>query len=92
MIVICGEHTEASPGMSAEIRIAQEEKTPYFLLWGRRESLCTKPTGAKSRRRDVPLDARGPAGPGRLCVPPSARAGADPRGLREHRTAERVNP
>ena len=48
MIVICGEHSEASQCMSAEIRIAQEEKTPYFLLWGRRAEMCTKPVGAKS--------------------------------------------
>ena len=32
----------------AELRIAQEEQKPYFLLWGRREIMCTKPTGAKS--------------------------------------------
>ena len=48
VIVICGEHTEASPCMSAELRIAQEEHTPYFLLWGRRGMSCTKPVGAKS--------------------------------------------
>ena len=48
VIVICGEHTEASPGMTAELRIAQEEHTPYFLLWGRRGMACTKPVGAKS--------------------------------------------
>jgi hypothetical protein len=48
VIVICGEHSDASPGMSAELRIAQEEKTPYFLLWGRRGSKCTKPIGAKA--------------------------------------------
>ena len=48
VIVICGEHSEASQGMSAEIRIAQEEKTPYFLLWGRGGAMCTKPIGAKS--------------------------------------------
>ena len=47
VIVICGEHTEASPRVSAELRIAQEEQKPYFLLWGRRESMCTKPVGAK---------------------------------------------
>ncbi len=47
VIVICGEHTESSPRMSAELRIAQEESTPYFLLWGRRGMLCTKPVGAK---------------------------------------------
>jgi hypothetical protein len=47
VIVICGEHTEASMSVSAELRIAQEEKTPYFLLWGRRDLMCTKPIGAK---------------------------------------------
>jgi hypothetical protein len=48
MIVICGEHSEASQSMSAEIRIAQEEQTPYFLLWGRGGAMCKKPIGAKS--------------------------------------------
>jgi hypothetical protein len=48
MIVICGEHTAASQCMGVELRIAQEEHTPYFLLWGRRGSMCTKPIGAKS--------------------------------------------
>jgi hypothetical protein len=49
VIVICGEHTEASPRVSAELRIAQEEQKPYFLLWGRRESMCTKPNAAKPK-------------------------------------------
>ena len=48
VIFICSEHTEASASMSSEIRIAQQEQTPYFLLWGRREIMCTKPLGAKS--------------------------------------------
>ena len=48
VIVICGEHTDASMGVFAELRIAQEEKKPYFLLWGRREIMCTKPIGAKT--------------------------------------------
>jgi len=48
VIVICGEHTDASVGILAELRIAQEEQKPYFLLWGRRDSMCTKPAGAKS--------------------------------------------
>jgi hypothetical protein len=48
MIVICGEHSHASQCMSDEVRIAQEEGTPYFLLWGRREVSCTKPIGAKN--------------------------------------------
>jgi hypothetical protein len=47
VIVICGVHTAASPVVSAELRIAQEERKPYFLLWGRREAMCTKPVGAK---------------------------------------------
>jgi hypothetical protein len=45
-IVICGEHTEASPDVHAEFLIAIEEETPYFLLWGRRGVMCTKPIGA----------------------------------------------
>ena len=48
VIFICSEHTEASANMSAELRIAQQEQTPYFLLWGRREIMCTKPLGAKT--------------------------------------------
>lgn len=48
VVVICSEHTKTSTGMSAELRIAQEEQTPYLLLWGRRESMCTKPSAAKS--------------------------------------------
>jgi len=47
VIVICGKHTEGSAQVSAEIRIAQEEQKPYFLLWGRREAMCTRPTGAR---------------------------------------------
>jgi len=47
MIVICGEHTEASAVVRDELLIAQERETPYFLLWGRRDSMCTKPSGAK---------------------------------------------
>jgi hypothetical protein len=48
MIVICGEHSDVSSCMTDEIRIAQEEGTPYFLLWGRREAMCTKPIGARN--------------------------------------------
>ena len=47
VIVICGEHTKVSKGVKAELCIAQQEGTPYFLLWGRREIMCTKPIGAK---------------------------------------------
>jgi hypothetical protein len=48
VVVICGEHTNASPRVAAELRIAREEGKPYLLLWGRREMMCTKPEGAKS--------------------------------------------
>ncbi len=48
VIVICGEHTDVSPRVSAELRIAREQQKPYFLLWGRPEIPCTKPAGAKS--------------------------------------------
>ena len=48
VIVICGKHTRASTCVSAELLIAREERTPYFLLWGRREIMCTKPIGAKA--------------------------------------------
>jgi hypothetical protein len=47
VIVICGQHTDRSGRVGAELRITQEEKRPYFLLWGRREPMCTKPTTAK---------------------------------------------
>jgi len=47
VIVICGEHTESSPSVGNEFRIALEEDKPYVLLWGRREIMCTKPPGAK---------------------------------------------
>jgi hypothetical protein len=47
VVVICGEHTDGSESMAAELRIAQEEGKPYLLLWGRRELMCTKPDSAK---------------------------------------------
>lgn len=48
VIVICGEHTDTASGVNAEIKIAQEEKVPYFLLWGRNNKKCRKPNAAKS--------------------------------------------
>lgn len=44
---ICGEHTDTATGVSAELLIAQEEKKPYFLLWGRANKTCKKPKTAK---------------------------------------------
>jgi hypothetical protein len=48
LVVICGEHTDESAGVSAELKIAQEEQKPYLLLWGRRASMCKKPRGARA--------------------------------------------
>jgi hypothetical protein len=48
VIVVCGEHTDESPRSQHELKIAQEEEKPYFLLWGRRESMCKRPESAKA--------------------------------------------
>jgi hypothetical protein len=45
---ICGLHTNTATGVSAEVKIAQEEGVDYFLLWGRKDKPCKKPTAAKS--------------------------------------------
>ena len=47
VIVLCGEHTDKATGVSVELRIAQEEGIPYFLLWGRPNKTCKKPAAAK---------------------------------------------
>ncbi len=47
VIVICGEHTEDSVLVHSELRAAQDDEKSYFLLWGRRGTMCTKPIGAK---------------------------------------------
>ena len=46
--VICGEHTDIAAGVSAEVKIAQEEDVNYFLLHGRKDKSCKKPKTAKS--------------------------------------------
>jgi hypothetical protein len=48
VIVICGEKTHTATGVSDEIKLAQEEDIPYFLLNGRAEKTCYKPKAAKS--------------------------------------------
>jgi len=48
VIIICGEHTDTATGVSTELSIAQEEKKPYFLLYGRSSKTCKKPKSAKS--------------------------------------------
>ena len=45
-IVICGEHTHQAKGVAAELTITQEERKPYFLLWGRPYKICHKPAMA----------------------------------------------
>ena len=48
MIVVCGEHTDNTPGINHEITVAQDEDKPYFLLYGRSDKDCKKPSAAKS--------------------------------------------
>jgi hypothetical protein len=48
VIVICGERTNFATGVSEEVKIAQEENIPYFLLWGRSDKTCVAPTTAKN--------------------------------------------
>jgi hypothetical protein len=48
VVVICGEHTHTASGVSAEVKIAQEESVAYFLLAGYSDKNCKKPTAAKS--------------------------------------------
>ena len=45
--IICGEYTDTATGVSAEVKIAQEEEIPYFLLKGRKDKTCEKPNSAK---------------------------------------------
>lgn len=51
VVVICGEHTDTATGVSAELKIAQEEKVSYFLLRGYSDKTCVKPTAAGSGDR-----------------------------------------
>ena len=48
VIVLCGEHAFLAKGMAAELTIAQEKNTPYFLLMAYAHRTCTKPTSAMS--------------------------------------------
>ena len=40
VIVICGKNTDSATGVSAELKIPQEEWVPYFLLYGRANDSC----------------------------------------------------
>ena len=46
VIVICGLHTDTAAGVNAEIKIARDETTPYFLLAGYKDGGNKKPTSA----------------------------------------------
>ena len=46
VIVLCGEYTDSATGVNIEMRIAREEGKSYFLLWGRADKTCKKPTAA----------------------------------------------
>ena len=46
VIVMCGERTHEAEGVAVEVKIAQEEGKPYFLLKGRKDGICTKPATA----------------------------------------------
>ena len=48
VVVLCGKNTHTAAGVSAELKIAQEEGISYFLLWGRSNETCQKPISAKS--------------------------------------------
>lgn len=48
VVVLCGTQTHTASGVSVELTIAREEKKPYFLLKGRADKTCTKPTSAIS--------------------------------------------
>lgn len=48
VIVLCGERTNSATGVDVEVRIAQEERKPHFLLAGYSNRTCVPPLSAKS--------------------------------------------
>ena len=47
VIVICGRHTNKAVGVSAEVEIARETGTPYYLLCGRKSGSVRRPQGTR---------------------------------------------
>lgn len=45
-IVVCGEWTHTATGVADELAITRELRNPYFLLAGRANKSCYKPTSA----------------------------------------------
>ena len=48
VIVLCGTSTHTAKGVAEELAIAREKGKPYFLLAGRSDKACTKPTSARA--------------------------------------------
>lgn len=48
VVIICGVHTDKAIGVSAELKIAQEEGIPYFCLNGRSDKKCIRPQGVRT--------------------------------------------
>ena len=48
VIVICGQHTHTASGVAVELQIAKDLRTPYFLLRGYSDKVCTRPTSAST--------------------------------------------
>lgn len=46
VIVLCGEKTHTASGVAAELTIAREKGTDYFLLAAYSDKTCTKPTSS----------------------------------------------
>ena len=46
LIILCGEYN--ATGVNAEVKLAQEENKPYFLLSGYKDKKCVKPNTAKT--------------------------------------------
>ena len=45
---MCGKDTHTATGVGVEVSIAQDLSRPYFLLKGRSNQTCSKPTTAKT--------------------------------------------
>jgi hypothetical protein len=48
VVFMCGENTHKATGVNAELKMAQEEAIPYFMVWGYDGKTCTKPLAAKT--------------------------------------------
>ena len=51
VVIICGQHTDTAIGVSAELQIAKEEGTLYFLLQGYADKHAKRPRAAGSNEK-----------------------------------------